>query len=188
MEREDYYKVLGLNRKASKEEIKEAFRKLAVKYHPDKHSQSSQAVTERATLRFKQISEAYEVLVDDRRRADYNIRSSSSSSSSFNNRYTNNTYANNSGYGYGYRYGSNRGPNTYYNPPSPSASNAFHFAFRFLTTRAFLVNLVFAGAFFGGTVILDMSRDVLWKMHNSGKSFEDALAYIDKAKAHKDEM
>ncbi|BBN68469.1 Chaperone DnaJ-domain superfamily protein [Prunus dulcis] len=67
----DHYKVLGLPRSASKEEIKEAFRKLAVKLHPDKHS-TPKAVRESTTLRFKQVSEAYQVLIDDRKRADYN--------------------------------------------------------------------------------------------------------------------
>ncbi|KAJ0088014.1 hypothetical protein Patl1_32439 [Pistacia atlantica] len=61
----DHYRVLGSNRNATREEIKEAFRKLAVKYHPDKHSQSAKAVREDATFRFKQVSEAYEGLSDD---------------------------------------------------------------------------------------------------------------------------
>ncbi|TKY46363.1 Chaperone protein dnaJ 72 [Spatholobus suberectus] len=73
----DHYKVLGLYRTASKEEIKAAFKKLAFQFHPDKHSQSPKAVRENATIRFKQVSEAYEVLMDDRKRADYNFRRSS---------------------------------------------------------------------------------------------------------------
>ncbi|KHN08359.1 Chaperone protein dnaJ 72 [Glycine soja] len=56
----DHYKVLGLHRTATKEEIKAAFKKLAFQFHPDKHSQSPKAVRENATLRFKQVSEAYE--------------------------------------------------------------------------------------------------------------------------------
>ncbi|OMO79074.1 hypothetical protein COLO4_24572 [Corchorus olitorius] len=75
----DLYTVLGVNRSATKEEIKEAFRKLALKYHPDKHSQSPKHLRDSATLKFKQVSDAYEVLSDDRKRAAYNLTSSSSS-------------------------------------------------------------------------------------------------------------
>ncbi|KAK9077089.1 hypothetical protein SSX86_005425 [Deinandra increscens subsp. villosa] len=71
----DYYKVLGLTRSASKDEIKEAFTNIAKKFHPDKHSASPKSVRDGATVRFKQASEAYEVSVDDHKRADYNMRS-----------------------------------------------------------------------------------------------------------------
>ncbi|KAK9290372.1 hypothetical protein L1049_008541 [Liquidambar formosana] len=140
----DHYKVLGLSRNAKKEEIKEAFRKLAVKFHPDKHSQSPTAVREGATLKFKQVSEAYEVLMDDCKRADYNLRYGS---------------VNNGGRGFAGGYGYYNGSNTYkpryrYKPASASASasagngdgfvSKFDIAVRFLTTRAFLLNLAFA--------------------------------------------
>ncbi|XVE60717.1 hypothetical protein DITRI_Ditri05aG0150600 [Diplodiscus trichospermus] len=93
----DLYKVLGVSRSATKDEIKEAFRKLAVKYHPDKHSHSPKSIQDSATLRFKQVSEAYQVLSDDRKRAHYNLTSSSaSSSSSYSHHYRNASR----GYGY----------------------------------------------------------------------------------------
>ena len=63
---EDYYKVLGLTKSASADEIKRAYRKLAVKYHPDKNP-GNKAAEEK----FKQVSEAYEVLSDPKKRADY---------------------------------------------------------------------------------------------------------------------
>lgn len=59
----DYYQILGLERKASKEEIKKAFRKLASQYHPDKKTGDD--------AKFKEISEAYSVLGDDKKRAEY---------------------------------------------------------------------------------------------------------------------
>jgi len=59
----DYYNVLGVDRKASKDDIKNAFRKLAHKYHPDKGG------TDEA--RFKEITEAYSVLNDDKKRREY---------------------------------------------------------------------------------------------------------------------
>ena len=63
---EDYYKVLGLAKSATADEIKRAYRKLAVKYHPDKNP-GNKAAEEK----FKKVSEAYEVLSDPKKRADY---------------------------------------------------------------------------------------------------------------------
>lgn len=68
----DYYKALGVNKSASKEEIKKAYRKLAMKYHPD-HSKGDKAAEER----FKEISEAYAVLSDDEKRKQYDTFGSS---------------------------------------------------------------------------------------------------------------
>ena len=59
----DYYKVLGVNKNASKDEIKKAFRKLAHKYHPDKKTGDEE--------KFKEVNEAYGVLSDDRKRSEY---------------------------------------------------------------------------------------------------------------------
>jgi curved DNA-binding protein len=66
MEYQDYYKVLGVDRKASDKEIKKAFRKLARKYHPDVNSGDSAAVE-----MFKKINEANEVLSDPEKRKQY---------------------------------------------------------------------------------------------------------------------
>jgi molecular chaperone DnaJ len=62
----DYYEVLGVERKASTEELKKAYRKLAVKYHPDKNPGDPTAEE-----KFKEIGEAYEVLMDANKRAAY---------------------------------------------------------------------------------------------------------------------
>ncbi len=67
MAQDDYYKVLGVSEKASQEEIKKAYRKLAVKYHPDKHPENKKEVEDK----FKSISEAYYVLGDKKRREEY---------------------------------------------------------------------------------------------------------------------
>lgn len=64
--KEDYYELLGVNRQASADEIKKSYRKLAVKYHPDKNPGNKEAEE-----MFKKISEAYEVLKDENKRAAY---------------------------------------------------------------------------------------------------------------------
>ena len=63
----DYYKILGLSKTASAEEIKKAYRKLAMKYHPDRNRDDKDAES-----RFKDISEAYAVLSDKEKRKQYN--------------------------------------------------------------------------------------------------------------------
>ncbi|MEK7531851.1 MAG: DnaJ C-terminal domain-containing protein [Patescibacteria group bacterium] len=59
----DYYQILGIDKKASKEDIKKAFHKLAHRYHPDKKGGD--------TEKFKEVSEAYSILSDDKKRAEY---------------------------------------------------------------------------------------------------------------------
>lgn len=64
----DYYEVLGVPRDADEKTIKDAFRQLALKYHPDRNKEPG------ATDRFKEIAEAYAVLSDPKKRADYDAR------------------------------------------------------------------------------------------------------------------
>ncbi len=67
MSKKNYYEVLGVSETAAADEIKKAYRKLAVRYHPDKNPSDKKA----AESRFKEISEAYYVLSDEKRRAQY---------------------------------------------------------------------------------------------------------------------
>lgn len=62
----DYYEVLGVNKNASDDEIKKAYRKLAVKYHPDKNPGDKEA-----EAKFKEINEAHDILSDKQKRARY---------------------------------------------------------------------------------------------------------------------
>lgn len=66
MEQRDYYEVLGVSRSASADEIKKAYRKLAMKYHPDRNAGDSESEE-----KFKESSEAYEVLSDSSKRRIY---------------------------------------------------------------------------------------------------------------------
>ena len=62
----DYYEVLGVAREASEDEMKRSYRKLAVKFHPDKNPNDPHAEE-----KFKELGEAYDVLIDPDKRAAY---------------------------------------------------------------------------------------------------------------------
>ena len=66
MARRDYYEVLGVGKSASSDEIKKAYRKLAMKHHPDKNS-GDKAAEEK----FKEASDAYSILADPQKRKQY---------------------------------------------------------------------------------------------------------------------
>jgi molecular chaperone DnaJ len=66
-QKRDYYKVLGLDRNATQEQIKQAYRQLAMKYHPDRNPAPD------ATDKFKEIAEAYAVLCDPAKRGQYDV-------------------------------------------------------------------------------------------------------------------
>ena len=67
MSKRDNYEVLGVEKTATADEIKKAYRKLAKKYHPDANSDNK----EEAEKKFKEIAEAYEILSDDGKRKQY---------------------------------------------------------------------------------------------------------------------
>ena len=66
MAKRDYYEVLGVQKNSSKDEIKKAYRKLAIQYHPDKNPGDKSAEE-----KFKEATEAYEILADDQKRSAY---------------------------------------------------------------------------------------------------------------------
>jgi len=66
MAKRDYYEVLGVQKNASKDDIKKAYRKLAIQYHPDKNPGNKEAEE-----KFKEATEAYEILADDQKKAAY---------------------------------------------------------------------------------------------------------------------
>ena len=66
MAKQDYYEILGVSKTAEEREIKKAYKRLAMKFHPDRNPGDPEA-----EKKFKEISEAYEVLSDDKKRQTY---------------------------------------------------------------------------------------------------------------------
>lgn len=79
MAKRDYYEVLGISKNATDEEIKKAYRKLAIKYHPDKNPGNKEAETN-----FREATEAYEVLSDKDKRKNYDQFGFDATNSNFN--------------------------------------------------------------------------------------------------------
>lgn len=67
----DYYEVLGVSKNATDDEIKRSFRKLSLKWHPDRQAGKSESEKADAIKKFQEIAEAYEVLSDKQKRASY---------------------------------------------------------------------------------------------------------------------
>lgn len=65
MSKKDYYEILGISKTSNDREIKKAYKRLAVKYHPDRNPEKG------ASIKFKEIKEAYEILIDKNKRAAY---------------------------------------------------------------------------------------------------------------------
>lgn len=84
MEHKDYYAILGVNKMASQDDIKKAYRNLALQWHPDKNKNVG------ALDKFKEISEAYQVLHDDKKKSEYdhvNIQHNTSHSRNYEYRF-----------------------------------------------------------------------------------------------------
>ena len=71
MAKRDYYEVLGVDKGASEGDIKKAYRKAAMKYHPDKFANASDAEKKDAEEKFKEINEAYQILSDPQKKQQY---------------------------------------------------------------------------------------------------------------------
>lgn len=95
----DYYNILGLDKKASAEAIKKAYRKLAVKYHPDKNQGNKEAEE-----KFKELNEAYEVISDPEKRKKYDQFGANWNQVNGGGQQGGNAYSNGAGQGRSYRY------------------------------------------------------------------------------------
>lgn len=139
----NHYQTLGVRQDATKAEVKAAFRRSALRDHPDRHAGSTDAAARAdAASRFRQASDAYYVLSDDRRRAEYDLRLRGSTSSYA--RTSSSGWASSSAsYGYGHGGGSWRRT-----PPGAGAgagasvgSIDWEFLLKAVTRRGFLINL-----------------------------------------------
>jgi len=79
-----YYNILGVDKNASKNDIKQAYRKLAKKYHPDMHTDKDKKVQEQFVEKFKQINEANDVLSNEQKRRTYDTQNVNNIMSFFN--------------------------------------------------------------------------------------------------------
>lgn len=70
-QKRDYYEVLGVSKNATEQEIKTAYKKMAIKYHPDRQGNKSEAEKKEAEAKFKEAAEAYDVLHDPQKRQRY---------------------------------------------------------------------------------------------------------------------
>ncbi|KAI5055074.1 hypothetical protein GOP47_0030219 [Adiantum capillus-veneris] len=171
----DPYKVLGVGREATEEDVKKAYRKIALQFHPDRHAQASKQQQEAASRLFREASEAYQLLSDPHKRAiydrnggrrptsasygDWHSASSSSSSRPFNNQWHRHYYD----------------ASTHRHRPSWSfrlslspLDAAFHVLF---------AGTIIIGLLYGGSI-----GNSIWDLKNAGKSFDDIL----RAKQQKD--
>ncbi|KAM7137674.1 dnaJ homolog subfamily C member 7 [Macrochelys suwanniensis] len=69
--RKDYYKILGVDKNASEDEIKKAYRKRALMHHPDRHSGASAEIQKEEEKKFKEVGEAFTILSDPKKKARY---------------------------------------------------------------------------------------------------------------------
>lgn len=69
--RKDYYKILGVERNATEDEIKKAYRKRALIHHPDRHANATDGEKKEQEKKFKELGEAYSVLSDQKKKARY---------------------------------------------------------------------------------------------------------------------
>ena len=81
MSKRDYYEILGIAKDSSDDDIKKAYRKLAMKFHPDRNADSDKVAAE---LQFKEVKEAYECLSDSTRRDAYNRHGHNANNPNFN--------------------------------------------------------------------------------------------------------
>lgn len=73
MAKKDYYEILGVDKNVTDDELKKVWKKLAVKYHPDKYADKSEEERKEAEEKFKEIAEAYDVLSDKEKRRKYDM-------------------------------------------------------------------------------------------------------------------
>ncbi|DBA97435.1 hypothetical protein WJX77_005859 [Trebouxia sp. C0004] len=166
----DLYKVLGVSRSASQDEVKKAFRKLALECHPDRNTSGSKASADQAEQRFRAVSEAYEVLGDANKRDLYNRGQaggySRSAAGNWNSATSQQYYSPpraRSGWA-NYRYQQQK---------QSGVSRNLSAMLRGMTRVDGYFHLLLAGALVGGLLFMNTAGESMWNSMNKGKLFKD---------------
>jgi curved DNA-binding protein CbpA len=171
----DPWRVLGLERGSSKEEIKRAFRKKVLHVHPDRHLNSSDRVKMEAEATFKTLKEAYDQLLKGTgggSRAEGTSRAGYSAYQYNRPGYQHTEYYRNRAKGNRNYWGSRIG----------------EFIRHFRDTGSLAVTMVVAGVLVAGATSLDPILRDMWVARNKGKLFEDMKLDIERHKAWKKEQ
>uniref|UniRef100_A0A7S1X6C6 J domain-containing protein n=1 Tax=Tetraselmis chuii TaxID=63592 RepID=A0A7S1X6C6_9CHLO len=167
----DFYSVLEVPRGASQDEVKSAYRALAKKFHPDRHQSSPEHLKTDALARFKEVSQAYEVLGDANKRAVYDVsgrsaamRAGGGASSS----YGGSGYSGNPYHG---RYYDRRGQSQ-----GRYADGFFRQLRRGLTPQNLLVHGALLGTLLAGVYVANHTGQTVWETNNRGRRFSDLRA------------
>lgn len=151
MHNDDPYRVLGIDRTASKEEIKRAFRKKALEYHPDIHQSSPEAVQRNAAAQYEKVARAYEQLSNPTRASGYQPRGGAAPS-----------WQPRSGY-----------QHTSYYKNRHNATPGFFSTFK--NSGSLLITVALGCVCVGGLYALDPWIQNMWIERNRGKLFADMV-------------
>jgi len=165
--RMDYYSTLGVRRDASERQVKEAFRKLAVQWHPDKHNQADDRAKTHAATKFKELSEAYRVLADPKTRAAYDRGGR--------------TYAHAGTSTYSNTHRTTR--RTTYEATGRNRASWRH-RFRHVDKVDALFHLALVGGAVFGFTVLGGASESLWEWWNDGKLFHHVEAKKHATSSH----
>lgn len=162
----DLFRVLGVSQDVSTEDLKAAFRKQALAYHPDRHVHSTEAVKNEAAAKFKVLSEAYEVLSNDQKRTAYKA------SMRMGHSYGGSTY-------------SHQGVSTDYARANPYAHHSRISLWRLFqrslgASVARRVEFVILCGLAGGALALAANMDNLWKYRNEHRGFKAMMQRREK--------
>lgn len=196
----DYYRVLNVRRDASSGDIKAAYRKLALQWHPDRHQNASKAQAQTANARFKELVEAYEVLGDDAKRAVYNREGRRGVNTRATGQQGADTWrpppkpgrgfarsgdpregARRGQYQYGHWADSTRGePGSSQYAGSSGGRWQRAGLWRGLTRGDVAFHVALAGLVLGGVFFGERLSGLLWQSVNLGKSFEETMEAVER--------
>lgn len=161
---EDPYSILGIERHASKEEIKRAFRKKALEYHPDIHQRSPESVKRRAAEHYEKVSRAYEVLSSPRGAHVHQPQGGSYS-----------TWRPTSGYQH----------TSYYRNRKQQGNVSPGFFHIFKSSGSLAITAALTCLCIGGLYAFDPWIQDMWVQQNKGKLFDDMVEELQERRKKK---